>query len=230
MPDHSHDRSKTPVWAPIGASLGERIRGITLAAAMVVFSVLFCDSASADWLTYPSTYSHDTVTGQRVAQYSPIAAPTTAVAAPLRVGGFNHFRSSLQYGASADHYHRVESFGAPVQPYGQWRFPFRPFSTPYPNWGPPFAGVGANIQLFGGGNQLGGGNPLSANRWGNGYQPGLPPGGFIGRPAIPGNPIGGAAPLFQNPQASPFNPYPLSPGNPTTVPPYFDGSYPILRN
>ena len=209
---------------------------------------------AGDWLTYPSTYSHDPVTGSRVGQYQPDPTPTTIASAPRRVGGFNHFRSSLQYGPSADHYHRVESFGDPVQPYGEWRFPFRPFATPYPNWGPPLAGFGpqidVNLQSVNGPLQnrgpIAGSGPLSIG----GYRPGLPRGGFIGRPAVPGQPAYGASPLrydpgyneaggafrrgflpgFRNPEATAENPYPLVPGQSTGVPPYFDGNYPVYRD
>jgi hypothetical protein len=54
--------------------------------------------------------------------------------------GYWHTRSSIQAGGSADHLHVVEEWGRPVRPYGEWRFPYRPFSVPYPLWGPQFFG------------------------------------------------------------------------------------------
>ena len=101
-------------------------------------------SARADWLTARSFYTHDATTGQRTDQYA--QAPQTPVPTPptYRSSGYAHYRSSLQYGPSADHYHRVEQWGPPVQPYGEWRFPYRPYSVPYDQWGAPYAGL--NIQ------------------------------------------------------------------------------------
>ena len=60
--------------------------------------------------------------------------------------GFRNTRSSLQAGFSADHYHVTEQWGQPVQPYGEWRYPNRPFSVPYSQWGPqlPQVVVGGN--------------------------------------------------------------------------------------
>ena len=111
--------------------------------AVVSFSPLI---SAADWLTYPSRYSHDPKTGSRITQYTPIQAPSVPQPANFRTSGYTHTRSSLNYGQSADNYHRVEQWGDPVRPYGEWRFPYRPYSTPYPNWGPPYAGLN-----FGGG-------------------------------------------------------------------------------
>lgn len=102
-------------------------------------------TASADWLTMPSKFTHDPVTGARVDQYTPVAAPEAPQVANFRSSGFTHTRSSIIFGQSADNYHRVEEWGDPVRPYGEWRFPFRPFSTPYPNWGPPFAGLNIGV-------------------------------------------------------------------------------------
>ncbi|MEM9366798.1 MAG: hypothetical protein AAGD07_12450 [Planctomycetota bacterium] len=93
-------------------------------------------------MTRPSTYSHDPTSGQRVAQYAPIAPPVGPQQPRLRTGGYTHTRSTLSFGPSLDQYHRVEQWGEPVRPYGEWQFPFRPYSTPYPNWGPPYAGLG----------------------------------------------------------------------------------------
>ncbi len=54
--------------------------------------------------------------------------------------GYRHLRSTIQAGGSADNYHLVEEWGRPVVPYDQWRFPSRPYGSPYPEWGAPYAG------------------------------------------------------------------------------------------
>lgn len=161
-------------------------------------------NCSADWLTMPSRYSHDVVTGQRVAQFAPQELPTTAVAQPLRSSGYTHYRSSLAYGQSADNYHKVQQWGDPVRPYGEWRFPYRPYSTPYPNWGAPYAGLSFNNNFIGG---AGGGYPARPRRHGPGGQ----------RP----NPAAGT---------NRFAPYPAGRGTPYPVAPYYDGYHPNYRD
>lgn len=195
-------------------------------------------SVSADWLTLPSTYTHDVATGQRVTQFAPIDAPTTAISQPLRTSGYTHYRSTLAYGQSADNYHRVEEWGDPVRPYGEWRFPYRPYSTPYPNWGPPYAGL--NIGLGGGYGWNGPGqygpgpgqygpghhgpspNPPGSNP--GAQQPGGPP----NHPGAPGPHHGGNHNRRPNPAGGTnlFAPYPSGQGTPYPVAPYYDGYYP----
>jgi hypothetical protein len=200
-----------------------------------LLAVIFAASVAQanDWLTLPSTYSHD-ARGARVTQYAPIEAPTTAAVSNFQTSGYTHTRSSLNYGQSADNYHRVEEWGAPVRPYGEWRFPFRPFSTPYPNWGPPFAGLNLGFPFpgpygqFDGGNGRGqGGFPPNVNR------PGRPgEGNWQGGGNGPGGNWPGGRNRFggTNTQASPFNPYPAGPGSPYPVAPYYDGYYPNYRD
>ncbi|MGI9472181.1 MAG: hypothetical protein ACR2NZ_11640 [Rubripirellula sp.] len=170
----------------------------------------------------PSSYSHDPATGSRVSQFAPIEAPTAPQAPNFRTSGYTHTRSSLNYGQSADNYHRVEEWGDPVRPYGEWRFPQRPFSTPYQNWGPPFAGLNLGFGGFygpHGGSGRGG--------FGGGH-PGKPGGG--GRPDV-GRGFGNDRHRsIRPPQASPFNPYPAGPGTPYPVAPYYDGYYPVYRD
>lgn len=109
---------------------------------MLVLSLIMVQSASAtDWITAPSHYTHDPVTGERVTQYSPVGPFYTFPRADYRKSGYRHTRSSIQAGRSADHLHIVEEWGRPVRPYGEWRFPYRPYSVPYPAWGPPYAGL-----------------------------------------------------------------------------------------
>lgn len=98
---------------------------------------------SADWLTAPSFYTHNPVTGERTHQFAKPPETPVPPAPTYQTSGMRHFRSSLQFGPSADHYHRVEQWGAPIQPYGEWRFPYRPYSVPYDQWGAPWAGFNA---------------------------------------------------------------------------------------
>lgn len=199
-------------------------RATTITLLVVVFQFAAATVGHADWLTLPGNYSHDAFSGQRVAQYAPVDLPTAPNTPPLRTSGYTHFRSTLAYGQSADNYHRVEEWGDPVRPYGEWRFPFRPFSTPYPNWGPPYAGLNINQGIgFGVGAGFGGGG------FGGGF--GRP--GF-GQPGI--EPPDGPAPGFQhqrfpNPAArtNGFAPYPSGRGTPYPVAPYYDGYYPNYR-
>lgn len=217
--------------------------------------LLFASTAQAiDWLTLPSTYSHD-AQGARVTQYAPIDAPTVASVPNFRTSGYTHTRSSLNYGQSADNYHRVEEWGEPVRPYGEWRFPYRPFATPYLNWGPPFAGLNLGFPYpapwptFDGGGGWpgrppggpGGGGGWGGNGWGGNWNGGNWNGGNwpSRRPGWNGNERGflggGRWPTDRNRfqgspfPASPLNPYPAGPGSPYPVAPYYDGYYPNYR-
>ena len=100
---------------------------------------------AGDWITAPSYYSHDPQTGQRVEQYSPIGPFYTYARGDFKRSGYRQLRSSIQAGGSSDNMHIVEEWGNPVRPYGEWRFPYRPYSVPYDVWGPrrQFAGRGA---------------------------------------------------------------------------------------
>lgn len=100
---------------------------------------------AADWTTMASTYTHDQH-GQRVDQYAMAVEPQSNERADFVKSGFRSSRSSLQVGFSADHYHTTEQWGQPVRPYGEWRYPNRPFSVPYGQWGPqlPQVVVGGN--------------------------------------------------------------------------------------
>ena len=136
-----------------------------------------------DWTTMPSTFTHD-VQGTRVAQFAQGVQPVVYERPDYQRSGFRHYRSSLQGGSSADHIHVVDQWGPSVRPYGEWRFPARPFSVPYPAWGPqlPLASVNSNFN-----NQIqfpGGGLPARpwqpgqpAPGWGQGGN-GMGPGGF----------------------------------------------------
>ncbi len=106
-------------------------------------------SSAADWLTLPGRFSHDPVTQTRIAQFQPVASPSVPEASNFRTSGYTHVRSSLNFGLSADNYHRVETWGDPVRPYGEWQFPFRPYSVPYAAWGAPFAGLNIGPNFYG---------------------------------------------------------------------------------
>ncbi len=91
--------------------------------------------AKVDWTTLPSTYTHD-VMGNRVKQHAQGIQPVSNESPDFQRSGFRHTRSTLQAGNSSDNFHVVERWGAPVQPYGEWRYPYRPYAVPYGAWGP----------------------------------------------------------------------------------------------
>jgi hypothetical protein len=135
---------------------------ISLVLSMIHGPLVADFTAAADWITDPSYYSHDPQTGERVTQYTPIGPFYTFARTDYLRSGYRHTRSSIQAGHSADHMHVVEEWGRAVRPYGEWRFPFRPYSVPYDLWGPPpFAGAG----------------------WGGFFPPFLPPHGWPGAEA-----------------------------------------------
>ena len=123
-----------------------------------------------DWTTMASTYTHDPQ-GQRVDQFSTGIEPVAIERPDFVRSGYRHTRSTLQAGSGADHYHSVEQWGPNVRPYGEWRYPTRPFSVPYPVWGPQLP------QVLGGGFPWGGvpfGNATNGGS-GNGLMPGVIP-------------------------------------------------------
>ncbi len=134
--------------------------------------------ARVDWTTLPSTYTHD-ATGNRVDQYAQGIEPISNESPNLERSGFRHTRSTLQAGNSADNLHVVEKWGPAVQPYGEWRYPYRPYSVPYGAWGPQSPLV----------------NSQQNNTWGvgqPGFHPNHPGGGNMGMPPMgPGMPPNG---------------------------------------
>ena len=109
---------------------------LILTVALIAAGV--SSSAAADWLAAPSRYTHSPDHAHRVLQYAPVP-PVFHVPTHVR-SVYRQSRSSLQIGDSIDQYHTVDEYGRPIRPYGEWRFPYRPFSVPYPYWGPPFGG------------------------------------------------------------------------------------------
>ena len=136
-------------------------------------------SISTDWTTMPSTYTHD-ASGQRVDQYALAVEPQSNERADFVRSGFRHTRSTLQAGFSSDNYHVTEQWGQPVRPYGEWRYPNRPFSVPYDQWGPQLP------QVVVGGNQFGQSGPRGLNPGLNpGMNSGMPPGWNAGSGPMP---------------------------------------------
>ncbi len=115
---------------------------------------------AADWIVAPSYYTHDPTTGQRVTQYAPIPPVYTYSRVDYLRSGYRNTRSSIQAGGSADHMHIIEEWGRPIRPYGEWRFPFRPYSVPYGLWGPPYAGLNTGGYYYPGGYYPGGPQPV----------------------------------------------------------------------
>lgn len=127
--------------------------------------------SKVDWTTLPSTYTHD-IAGVRVDQFAAGIQPASNERHDYERSGFRHTRSTLQVGSSSDNFHVVDRWGSPVQPYGEWRYPYRPYSVPFGAWGPQSPNV--NVQQ---GNGFGGGFPFQSpnGRFGNG---GFDNGGF----------------------------------------------------
>ncbi len=202
--------------------------------AVVFFSPV---ALAGDWLTLPSTYSHD-ATGRRVNQFAAIDAPVVPIPQSFRTSGYTHTRSSLNYGGSSDNYHRVERWGDPVRPYGEWRFPYRPYSAPYSYWGAPWAGFNLGVGGYYGARGFGGAP-------GSGF-PGRGGRGHVGHDGHDQRPVAdGGNGTDPDPKtghthrqhgqypirgASPLNPYPAGPSTPYPVAPYYDGYYPPYRD
>jgi len=141
-----------------------------------------------DWTTMPSSYTH--TQGARVNQFAQGVQPVIYERPDYQRSGFRHFRSSLQVGNSADHIHIVDQWGPSVRPYGEWRYPYRPYSVPYPGWGPqlPQTSVNANFnqQL-----QFPNGMPSGMPSGPPGAPPGMPGGNVYGPLGPSGNqPVG----------------------------------------
>ncbi|MDX1925470.1 MAG: hypothetical protein SFV81_03065 [Pirellulaceae bacterium] len=200
---------------------------ITFAWALFLFN----GAASADdWMTWPSTYTHEPVRGQRVDQYAQPVQPIARRDPTFQRSGYRNYRSTLQGATSADNMHIVEQWGAPVVPYEQWRFPFRPYGTPYDAWGPqaPYGMFNANIN-----SNIG--RPWNAAPHGYQAPPGSTP--FMGQPPMGQPPMGQpnwypGYPRWNSNQGyptptyvpNPSNGFPLSPQYQNQ--PWFDGTYP----
>ena len=214
---------------------------VPVAFAVIAWAaILFNGHARADdWMTWPSTYTHEPVRGQRVDQYAQPVQPIAHRDPSFQRSGYRNYRSTLQGANSADNMHIVEQWGAPVVPYEQWRFPFRPYGTPYDAWGPqtPYGIINGNFN----GNI---GQPRHHSPHGYQAPPGSAP--YTGQPPV-GQPYSSMGqppvgyPGYSNPGfAYPGNsnqgfPVPINVPNPTNGfplspqyqnQPWFDGTYP----
>jgi len=184
---------KVPHLLPTTFAL-QRIALVCVAAAMI--AVAPRATFAIDWIVAPSYFTHDPESGQRVTQYTPIG-PVYAAYDPTYVkSGFRHSRSSLKVGNFSDHMFVVEEYGRPVRPFGEWQFPYRPYSVPYPYWGPTYPFVGYGGYPYGGYGQ-------------GGYGPGYPgpgpygPGGYGGGSHDYGGGYGGGDPGHGKPDGFP---------------------------
>ena len=193
---------------------------------LVIIVLVQIPLAAADWATTPSYYTHDLKSGERVTQYAPVGPYYYYQRPDYLKSGYRHNRSTLDLGNSSDNLHIVETWGAPIVPYEQWRFPFRPYSVPYDAWGPPYGGLGGGT----------GGYPYSGGNGANIYGGFFPPygggafGGF-GGPAAIGPGFGGGGPGFGGPGGGGFGGGGFGGGNfgPPAVnyaQPWLDGHYP----
>ncbi len=157
------------------ASLSNRqrqlCRALLLRSIFVLLGWTFIEGVCSadDWMTWPSTYTHEPTYGQRVDQFAPAAQPLAQRDPTFQRSGFRHYRSTLQAGNSADNMHIVEQWGSPVVPYEQWRFPFRPYACPTMRGPTSSYGIlNANIGGFGPG------SPLPHGGMPHGYPPAGP--------------------------------------------------------
>jgi hypothetical protein len=121
-----------------------------IAAAFAACLAGGSSAGAADWITAPSTYTHDPMTAERVTQYSPIG-PFYYYARPDYLkSGYRNYRSTIDLGNSSDNLIITEQWGGQVRPYDEWRFPYRPYSVPYDLWGPPYGGLGNSGAFYGG--------------------------------------------------------------------------------
>jgi hypothetical protein len=111
------------------------------AVTLVITAVAAQCAIAGDWVAARSTYSHHPQTGQRVAQYAPVGPVYAAPDPYVAQNGYRHIQNiitSPSAGRATDYLHVVEQWGPiPVRPYGEWEFPYRPYSVPYWLWGPP---------------------------------------------------------------------------------------------
>jgi hypothetical protein len=117
------------------------MRQTTLMIAVASILTAAPQLRATDWILAPSTYTHDPQTGERIAQFAPVPPVYLRAGRPDYVeSGYRHRQSVIRdRRGGADRLHITQEWGRPVRPYGEWRFPYRPYAVPYPLWGPPFA-------------------------------------------------------------------------------------------
>jgi hypothetical protein len=106
-------------------------------AAAIALAPRGAAAETSSWIFRPSCYSHSPQTGERVAQYQPEEPALAPYDETYQQSGYRYFRSSLQFGQGEDHAHLVQTWGAPIRPYGEWEYPFRAGATPFGPWGNP---------------------------------------------------------------------------------------------
>jgi hypothetical protein len=167
------------------------------AAATSTLAMLWTATAAAgSWIFQPSSFTHDSSSGERVVQYAPKKPPIVRTDPTYRQSAYRHHRSTIRVGGSADRLHTVETWGAgaSLRPYGEWQRPFREGATLYGPWGP--YGLGRSL----------------APRWG--YPPGSP---YRPLPFMPD-----AGGLY--PPGSPYRPLPFVPNAAGSLYPQGSGS------
>lgn len=184
------------------------------AFAMTVACFLFPIGASnaADWIASPSFYTHSPETGGRTDQFRADTVVMAPAEDPNSRGVYRHYRSSLRVPGFADNLHVVDRSGFEVRPYGEWQFPYRPYSVPYYQWGPQLPLVVGNGWGWGWGGGPWNGGPWTGGPTQPGHPggPGFPGGGFPGGPGAPGGyPVG---------QGWPNQPGMPGPGGPVVPP------------
>jgi len=115
-------------------------RHLASAVALSAIALVLARRAEASsWIFRRSSFTHDPVTGNRVAQYAPKKTPYVQDDGTYQQSAYRHHRSTIRAGGSADRLHIVETWGEgkPVRPYGEWERPFREGATPYGPWGNP---------------------------------------------------------------------------------------------
>jgi hypothetical protein len=109
--------------------------------ASILGTLLATSAAPASWVFRPSYYSHDSQTGERVAQYAqPEPSYSRVGSEGYLQSGYRHNHTTLWAGlGGADNVHVVETWGEGdrIRPYGEWLFPYRAGATPYGPWGNP---------------------------------------------------------------------------------------------
>jgi hypothetical protein len=155
---------------------------------ILVVAFLAQPAFAADWITAPSYYTHDRTTGERVAQYTPIGPFYYYERPDFLRSGYRQYRSTIDLGNSSDNMHIVEQWGAPVRPYEEWLYPYRPFSVPYPAWGPPYGGLGGGTGFYPyGGGVVGGFGPFPFGGFGPGFPSGSGPAVNFAQPWLDGH-------------------------------------------
>src|SRR5262245_52383456 len=96
---------------PTGLSMQSRLPLYFAAAILAALSALATRASAADWLTAPSTYTHDPTTAQRVTQYTPIGPYYYYARPDYLKSGYRNLRSTIDLGNSSDNLVITEEWG-----------------------------------------------------------------------------------------------------------------------